>query len=475
MRWLGAGLAAAALLTMAGCPLFPTSVSDAELKTSFERWNVIAVDTSGLDHKAVAAGENRVFGHQLGPVSAARAMAIVHIAMMDAVVAVTGGYESYTGVTTSETSVSVPAAIAQAGHDALVGMFPSHKPRLDGLLAEDLDAIADGAAKSNGVALGAETAAAILALREDDGRDQANEPYTFSDLPGSWRVDPLNPGQGSLGAHAYLMRTFVLHSASQFRVAPFPDMTGSFYAGMYDEVKNVGGDGVITPTARTDDQTEVGIYWAYDGRPSLCAPPRLYNQIANQIASDRGITGLNYARLMTVLHVAMADNGIAAWESKYYYAAWRPVTAIRESDSGTGPTGLGDGNDSTVGDETWTPLGAPLSNGNGPNFTPPFPAYPSGHASFGGAIFQVLRNYLGTDDVGFTFVSDELNGVTLDNSGLARPLRPRSFTSLSQAEEENGQSRIYLGIHFECDKTEGITLGNHVGNFVDANVYQPTE
>ena len=127
----------------------------------------------------------------------------------------------------------------------------------------------------------------------------------------------------------------------------------------------------------------------------------------------------------------MADAGIAIWESKYYYELWRPVTGIREADPGTGPTGIGDGNPRPAAIRPSRPLGAPASNLTGPNFTPPFPAYPSGHAGFGGALFQTLRNFYGTDDIPFTFVSDEFNGVTVDNEGNVRPLLPRSFASLS--------------------------------------------
>ena len=130
------------------------------------------------------------------------------------------------------------------------------------------------------------------------------------------------------------------------------------------------------------------------------------------------------ARLLALVNVAMADAGIAIWESKYHYEYWRPVTGIREADAGTGPSGQGDRNPATLGDPIYSPLGAPASNLNGPNFTPPFPAYPSGHAGFGGALFQILRRFYGTDNIPFTFVSDEFNGVTQDNDGNRAPPPP---------------------------------------------------
>ncbi len=439
------------------------------------RWNGIAIDASGLDHTPVAPGENRVFGEQFGPGRASRAMAIVHIAIFDAVNAIAGGYRSYGGLPLAPRGTSMKAAIAQAAHDTLVALFPSQTGSFDARLEEDLGCIQDAVARGKGIDLGHRAAAAILGLRAGDGSEHA-EPrvgvdFITSDEPGKWRQDPISQLPLALGAYWGAVKPFVLHSADQFRVPPPPALDGPQYAAAFDEVKRLGGDGSDTPTVRTEDQTIAGIYWAYDGTPSLCAPPRLYNQIAVTIADQMGSDTVGLARLLALANVAMADAGIAIWESKYSYQLWRPVTGIREADPGSGPTGSGDGNPATVGDPTFMPLGAPASNLAGPNFTPPFPAYPSGHAGFGGALFQTLRTFYGTDDIAFTFVSDEFDGVTQDNGGTVRPLLPRSFSSLSEAEEENGQSRIYLGIHWAFDKTEGIAQGRRVADYVFANAF----
>jgi len=445
--------------------------------TALLRWNAISIDASGLDHTPVAPGENRVFGEQVGPCRAARAIAIVHIAMFEALNAIVGGFRSYVGLPRWKGPASADAAIAQAAHDTLIALWPSQAAAFDQRLAEDLAVIGDAQLKSNGMAFGRRAAIAILALRAADG-SQHPEPvigtdFITSDDAGHWRKDPISQIPIALGAHWGEVTPFVLGSAHQYRVPPPPPMDSPEYAAAFDEVKRLGGDGIDTPTERTAEQTQIGIYWAYDGTPSLCAPPRLYNQITVHIAQQKGTTGLNLARLLALTNVAMADAGIAAWESKYFYQFWRPITGIRESDPGTGPTGTGDGNPDTIGDPVCKPLGAPASNLMGPNFTPPFPAYPSGHATFGGALFQVMRDFYGTDNIAFTFTSDEFNGVTKDNAGNPRPLIPRSFSTLSQAEEENGQSRIYLGIHWSFDKTQGIAQGRRVGHYLMKKLFLP--
>jgi hypothetical protein len=440
-------------------------------------WNQIAIDASGLDHTPVAPGETRTFGEQIGPGRASRAMAIVHIAVFDAVNAIAGRYQSYTGLPRAHAGTSMQAAIAQAAHDTLAALFPSQAAHFDDQLAADLASNKNGRGKTDGIDLGQRAAAAILAMRTSDGSQRPEPKFGIdffpSDEPGKWRQDPISKNPTALGAFWGEVTPFVLESGDQFRLPPPPAIDSPEYAAAFDEVKALGGDGIVTPTVRNDDETQTGIYWAYDGTPSLCAPPRLYNEITVHIATQQKSDAVELTRLLALVNVAMADAGIAIWESKYFYQFWRPVTGIREADAGTGPTGAGDGNAATVGDPTFSPLGAPASNLTGPNFTPPFPAYPSGHAGFGGALFEILRKFYGTDDIAFTFVSDEYNGVTKGNDGTVRPLLPRSFTSLSQAEDENGQSRIYLGIHWVFDKTQGIALGRRVADYVFDNAFVP--
>ena len=443
------------------------------------RWNQIAIDATGLDHTPVAPGENRVFGEQLGPGRASRAMAIVHIAIFDVVNALNGQYRSFTGIDSAPRPFSIRAAVAQAAHDTLAALYRSQKLIFDQALADDLLRVTSERQKTNGIAFGKQIAAAILASRVGDGSEgpevHLGVDYSTSNLPGHWRQDPISRIPIALGAHWGACKPFVIKSGTQFQAPPPPALTSAAYTAAFNEAKRFGGDGSTTPTQRTPEETFIGTFWAYDGTPSLCAPPRLYNQITVHIADQTKLSAVELARLLALVNVAMADTAIAVWESKYTYDFWRPITAIRESDPGTGPTRRGDGNDATVGYPTFTPLGAPASNLVGPNFTPPFPAYPSGHAGFGGAVFETIRRFYGTDHLGFTFVSDEFNGVTKDNEGNVRPYMPRSFSTLSQAEEENGQSRIYLGIHWHFDKTAGIAQGRRIADYIFNHAFLPDE
>lgn len=454
-----------------------SSVAEAARLMSLLRWNAIAINASGLDHTPVRPGETRVFGEQLGPHRASRAMAIVHIAVFEAVNAIQRRYESYAGVARVDSRASMEAAIAQAAHDTLVALYPSQRASFDANLNFDLLLIRPGVGKSLGIAAGRTSALAILAARAGDGSNltemRMGIDYISGDAPGVWRQDPVSLIPLALGARWMQTRPFVIAAADQFRVPPPPALNSPEYTAAFNEVRALGGDGITTPTQRSAEQTRTGIFWAYDGTPSLCAPPRLYNQLTVQIALQQHTNAIDLARLLALVNTAMADAGVAAWESKYYYAFWRPIGGVREADVGTGPTGAGDGNPDTHGDAAFMPLGAPASNLTGPNFTPPFPAYPSGHATFGGALFETLRLFYGRDNLPFVFISDEFNGSTVDNQGHTRPFLPRYFSALSQAEEENGQSRIYLGIHWSFDKTAGISQGRQIADYVYQHAFRP--
>lgn len=442
-------------------------------RDTFDRlllWNEVALDTSAIDHTPLQPGETRVFGENFGPHRASRAMAIAHIAMFEAVNATQPKYESYVGLKPVDGDISVDAAIAVAAHDALVFAYPSQAPRLDALLATDLERIRDGKpAIRAGRRLGAAAAAAIAARRRNDG-SELPEPVVGKDFTprgtlGSWAVDPVTQLDVALGANWPKVKPFVLLSGDQFRPPPPPALDSAAYATAYAAVKRLGGDPLNgTATDRTSTETLHGLFWTYDGTPGLCAPPRLYNQVARTIALTTGPGKLiDMARFLALINTAMADAGIAAWDAKWHYQFWRPVTGIRAGDA--------DGNAATTADPSWYPLGGAATNTHGPNFTPPFPAYPSGHATFGGAVFQIMRQFY-PDRTPFVFTSDEFNGQNRDIYGNLMPLRPLRFPSLRAAEYDNAESRIWIGVHWQFDADVGVHLGNQVADYVFAHAFR---
>jgi hypothetical protein len=419
------------------------------------RWNGVAQSAVRNDYNT---------GHPVdlgGPTMDSRALAIASIAIADATAAIDHSSKPYLPNIGAPAGASVAAAIAAAGHDSLAALYPHQQSLFDQAFQASLRTIAHNHASARsirlGVMVGQVAAAQILAARASDG-SKVLPSYTFGTLPGQWNVDPLHPSQMALGVDWGAVTPFAMPNVTQFNAPPVPPMNSAAYTAAFNEVKALGGDGIHTPTTRTAKQTMIGIFWGYDGSIGLGTPPVLYNEITQTIARQMHNGLAENARLFALVNVAMADTGVAVWNSKYNEDFWRPVTAIRAADT--------DGNPQTVADPTWTPLGAPNDNGGGTNFTPPFPAYPSGHAGFGGALFRTLADFYGTDHIGFTFESDEFNGHTRDQNGNVRPVVKRHFKSLSQAMEENGQSRIYLGIHWRFDKVDGIKMGKHVADFV---------
>ncbi len=464
-------LAVSAAFAMTACGSAPTegdsTTSTDELSSSsasveLTSWNQIALDAVWRDATPPAPGEKRVTGEQGGPTRASRALAIVHIAIYDAVQSIAGVYEPYTAMP-NDSHASMGAAIAVAAHDTLAQLFPSQKADFDLALKHDLSANT-ASTKKAGIARGALAAANILALRQTDGSDVPEPKYTDMKLPtgrGQWAPDVLSKAPVALGGYWMNVEPFALNATNQFRAAPPLALDSAAFRAQVQDTKDFGGDGVSTPTLRTEDETRIGIYFGYDGAPQIGTPPRLYNMITMQVAKDRGLLTKpsELSRVLAAVNVAMADAGMAAWDSKYFYNLWRPTNAIRAGAKAGSP------------DEDWTALGAMESNTTSPDFTPPFPAYPSGHATFGGALFQVLRRLVG--DGSFTFVSDEYNGTTTGHDGKPRPRLPRKFSSFTKAEAENARSRIYLGVHWQEDADSGVTMGNQVADFVLDNYFGP--
>lgn len=479
-------------------------------------WNHAALDITSIDHTANPNPiQHPEFGEQLGPPCTSRALAMVHLAMYETMMAIEEHVPPHTtndadasstdkvGPLTSSPitpdTADENAAIAQAAFAVLSELYPHKAQYLKVKWADPDDAaIKTGMQGSNvdgrislGKHMGLQMAQRVMHSRAADGTQLAsggcNVGGTLSEMPDSgpgypadpayiWNGDPLHTNVlTTLGSNWGDVTPFVLKSGDQFRPPP-PDLHSQAFKDSFQQVLQLGGDPhaatrdatatsaatAPTPTQRTADQTEAGKFWAYDGTPGLCAPPRLYNMIATSLATgERPITDpMEMAHFLALVNVAMADAAIAGWDGKFYYRLARPVQGIRAY---TAPDG-------SHPYATWTPLGAQQTNTSTVNFTPPFPSYPSGHAVFGGAFFEVLRRYWNIqsgDEMPFTFVSDEFNGYNQDpRTGRPRPYRPRTYQTLGDAEAENGMSRIYLGIHWKMDADAGNTTGHQVGDWV---------
>lgn len=395
-------------------------------------WNQQAGDTLLAD----TASQN--------PGMASRTMAMMNVAIHDAFAATTGKQTFYnydSGILASGSSASSAAAAAQAAYTVLSSIYPDQQSALQSRLASSLSSITDGAAKTAGISLGSQLGASIVTRRSSDGYNSSTK-YTPTPGAGHWQPDPLNPTQEAWGPDWGKVQTFALPSNTSFMPPAMPSLTSQAYADAFNEVKDLGA---LNSTTRTADQTEAGIFWAYD-RVGMGTPMRLYNQAIQNISAIQGNSDAQDAEMFAKAFVAAADAGVVAWNAKFEYDLWRPVTGIREAAS--------DGNLMTLADEDWVPLGAP--GGSSTDFTPPFPTYISGHSTFGAAIFTSLAEFYGTDDIAFSLSSDE-TGTT------------RSFSNLTEAIVENGRSRVYLGIHWNFDDLMGQATGQQIGSYVSGN------
>jgi hypothetical protein len=405
--------------------------------------------------KAATASCLHISGNGLAE---SRMYAMVHASVHDAVNTIDRRSRPYAFDAQVNGPASVDAAVAAAARDVLVSVIATlpESPacvasgivEANALYAAALMAIPDGPAKTAGIAVGQAAAAAIVAQRAGDGSETTtwfDFGYEQGTEPGEWRFTPDGAPPLAFASNYGDVTPFALQHSAQFWPGPPYPLSSNRYAADYNEIKLIGGDDITTPSARTPDQTEIGLFWVESS-------PLAWNRLARAVSVDRGFDLWENARLFGLLNLAMADGYIASWEVKYHYSFWRPVTAIREGDA--------DGNPDTLGDSTWTPL-IP---------TYPIPDHDSGHAVQGGVAAEILKQVFGTDDVSFTACSMTVGaGMTCTDP---TPVI-RSYSSFSQAADENAASRIYIGIHFRKAVETGVHHGRRIAAYAVHQLMKP--
>ncbi len=392
------------------------------------------------------------------PCPIGRAIAMTHAAMFEAFNSIDRSHTPYIAYVSAPTGASPEAAISAACHAVLVHVYPAQASTFNDELDDRLDLIPDGQAKTDGIAVGVAAAAQIITARASDGSDNST-PYTFGTNPGDYRTPedlpsdtaPFSPNWG-------LTTPFAMTHPTQFRrpgPAGFWNMNALLrsraYADNFNEVKSYGSR---NSTTRTSDQTDIAFFWANDVNATYKPPGHLLS-ITTEISNQQGLSLAENARLFGLVGLAMGDAGVVAWDMKYLTNVdlWRPITGIRN--------GAIDNNSRTVADPAWLPLNT---------FTPPFPAWVSGHATFGAAHAGVLREFFGTDNVTFTATSEDPFYADL-YPGQTPPAR--TFNRFTDAAWENALSRIYLGVHWRFDAVDGNISGLSLGQYIARNYFQP--
>ena len=386
------------------------------------RWNDAALE-------AIRTGKT-------APPVASRNLAILHTAIYDAVNGISRTHESYLVESAVAASASREAAASAAGYTALRALFPASAGRLAAIHESIIAEIPEKPQKQAGLHWGQAVAEAVLASRAFDGAN-GSVPGPIGSDPWSWVPTPPAFAPYAL-PHWGFVTPFGLTSPSQFRPPGPPSLDSAQWAEECNEVKAWGR---ATGSLRTPEHDLIALFWA-DGAGTE-TPPGHWNSIAQDISEQLGHSMEQDARLFALLNIALADAAICAWDAKYTFNFWRPVTALRNADM--------DGNDGTEPDPEWSSFIG----------TPPFPDYVSGHSTFSGAASAVLALFCGRDDIAFTTGSDFLPGVL------------RTFAGFSAAAEEAALSRLYGGIHFRSANEDGLTAGLQIGEWTYTRLLQP--
>lgn len=379
---------------------------------------------------------NAVRAERTSPPRASRHMALVNVAMYDAVNGIVGTHQPYFVVPAAPPGASIEAAAAAAAHTVLSGIYPSRQDVLNAALEATLAGVPDGVSEDDGVLWGESVAISLLTLRFGDGSDSVFG-YSAPEGAGWWIPTPPAFASPLLPNWPFVL-PWSMKTGDQFRAPAPPPPTSFEYAVGFDEVLRLGP---ANGSERTPDQTETALFW--DDGPGSATPPGHWQEIAQVLSQAHGLSVVENARLFALLGMAVADAAIVSWDNKYFWNQWRPVTGIVHADI--------DGNPATAPDTDWSSL----------INTPPFPTYTSGHSTFSGASSKILELFFGHDDVAFSATSDLLPGVT------------RSYESLSEAAEEAGQSRIYGGIHWQWDNTAALSSGRALAEHVFFNLLRP--
>ena len=341
-------------------------------------------------------------------------------------IAITGSHRPYAITpTTNASGASQEAAAAAAAYHVLRGLFPNRSAQYQSAYDAFVAAMPADTATVRGLAVGAEVAAGILALRANDGRAVVLAAFVPGTLPGQFR------GVNPIGRPNPYIKPFVLTSLAQFRAPGPPALTSAAYAADVNEVKALGS---ATSTVRSAEQTEIARFNTES--PAAFQPRNLRTfAMTNRSTAD-------HARLMAMLYVTQADAANACFESKYHYLFWRPFSAITLADT--------DANDATIVDAAWTPV-VPSPN---------HPEYPAAHSCVTTATAETLRAFYGTPNIEFEYTST-VTGTT------------RGFTSILSFADETSMSRIYGGMHYRFSTVDGAALGRSVSTWVVTNKFQP--